>query len=101
MGSCDTEEHGICAGGTAQGLATCFKNERAFSDEFTIQPQKQGADANSIAPDGWVRDEHSGFGGKSILHHAAWVGSLPIFKILVEEGGADFLKRCSSCIDVF
>ena len=53
----------------------------------------QGADANSVAPDGWVRDEHSGFGGKSVLHHAAWVGSLPIFKILVEEGGSDFLKR--------
>ena len=41
----------------------------------------QGADPNSIAPDGWVRAEHSGVGGKSILHHAAYVGHLLCFKM--------------------
>ena len=36
----------------------------------------KGADANCISPDGWVRDEVSGKGGRSILHHAAYVGDL-------------------------
>ena len=53
----------------------------------------QGADANAMAPESWVREEHSNFSGKFVLHHAAWVGSFPIFQLLVEEGGGDFLKR--------
>jgi hypothetical protein len=36
----------------------------------------KGANACIIAPDGWVRDEASGKGGKSILHHAAYIGDL-------------------------
>lgn len=44
----------------------------------------EGVDVNFIAPDGWVRE--SGTGGRSLLHHAAWIGDLRIFKILVEHG---------------
>jgi hypothetical protein len=78
----------------------------------------KGANASSIAPDGWVRDEASGKGGKSVLHHAAYVGDLgkcicflfirmhvacphrspvdartAVFIELVEQGGADMNKR--------
>eukprot|EP00281_Chroomonas_sp_CCMP1168_P015207 CAMPEP_0206211644 /NCGR_PEP_ID=MMETSP0047_2-20121206/102_1 /ASSEMBLY_ACC=CAM_ASM_000192 /TAXON_ID=195065 /ORGANISM="Chroomonas mesostigmatica_cf, Strain CCMP1168" /LENGTH=295 /DNA_ID=CAMNT_0053633547 /DNA_START=15 /DNA_END=899 /DNA_ORIENTATION=- len=53
----------------------------------------KGADANCISPDGWVRDEVSGKGGRSILHHAAYVGDLPVFRFLVEQSGADMLRR--------
>jgi hypothetical protein len=38
----------------------------------------KGADATCIAPDGWVRSEASGKGGRSILHHAAYVGDLDV-----------------------
>jgi len=45
----------------------------------------KGADATCIAPDGWVRSEASGKGGRSILHHAAYVGDL------------DVRCRCTTC----
>ena len=46
--------------------------------------QQQCVDVNFIAPDGWVKV--AGSGGKSLLHQAAWMGDLDIFKVLVEAG---------------
>eukprot|EP00759_Apiculatamorpha_spiralis_P020610 PhF_6_TR25873/c0_g1_i2/m.36577 len=47
---------------------------------------KQNVDVNFIAPDGWVRE--AGGGGRTLLHHAAWVGDLDIFVFLVEHGAS-------------
>ncbi len=46
-------------------------------------------DVDFIAPDGWVRSTDAGAGGKTLLHHAAWVGDARIFAFLYEHG-ADF-----------
>ena len=57
---------------------------------------RQGADPNMVCPDGWVRDENrpkEGGVGRSVLHHAAWAGDLPIFKALVEAGADVGRKR--------
>ena len=57
---------------------------------------RQGADPNMICPDGWVRDEcrpKEGGVGRSILHHAAWAGDLPIFCALVDAGADVERKR--------
>ena len=51
--------------------------------------ERDGVDVNFVAPDGWVRE--AGPGGKSLLHQAAWVGDLEVFKYLVEHG-ADFCE---------
>ena len=50
---------------------------------------QQGGDPNLICGDGWVKAECAGKKGtgKPILHHAAWVGDLEIFRALVEAGG--------------
>lgn len=53
---------------------------------------RAGADPNILASDGWVRAEHAGKGGKSLLHHAVWGGNIEVFKALV-EAGADFNAR--------
>jgi ankyrin repeat protein len=53
--------------------------------------EKDEVDVDFIAPDGWVRE--SGHGGKSLLHHAAWIGDLTIFKLLVEHGADPHLPR--------
>jgi len=46
-------------------------------------------DVNFKAPDGWVNAP--GGGGKTLLHHAAWVGDLAVFRYLVEKG-ADYCQ---------
>ncbi|CAM9703752.1 unnamed protein product, partial [Ectocarpus fasciculatus] len=55
-----------------------------------------GGDVNMTCRDNFVRKEAAansgGNTGKSLLHHAAWIGSLPIFKFLV-ECGADINRR--------
>eukprot|EP01083_Nonionella_stella_P274905 933528_1 len=53
----------------------------------------QNADVNMICPDGWVRDEHAGGGGRTLLHHAAWAGSLPVFVFLGTHGGNPLQRR--------
>lgn len=52
-----------------------------------------GANVDILASDGWVRDEHAGRGGKSLLHHAVWVGDLDIFVTLVEHGADPAARR--------
>lgn len=59
------------------------------------QAVKMGANVNQTCPDSFVRKEvaaESANVGKSLLHHAAWVGNFDIFKFLVESG-ADIHKR--------
>lgn len=49
-----------------------------------------------VTPDGWVREgmrAKNNQVGKSLLHHAAWVGDLSVFKLLVEAGGDVNKKR--------
>jgi len=49
-----------------------------------------------VTPDGWVRDGMRAKNrevGRTLLHHAAWVGNLPVFKLLVESGGDVNKKR--------
>ena len=59
---------------------------------------RMGANVDMICSDSFVRKEMASAPmgnkkiGKSLLHHAAWIGSLPIFKELV-EAGADINKR--------
>jgi ankyrin repeat protein len=51
---------------------------------------KRGADANMTCPDSFVRTEmaprNTGT-GRSLLHHAAFVGNLEVFRAIVEAGG--------------
>ena len=57
---------------------------------------RRGADVNMICSDGFVREEMAAKKrgiGRSLLHHAAWVGDLEIFKLLVEQGGDVTRKR--------
>mmetsp|Transcript_9552 Transcript_9552/g.14377 ORF Transcript_9552/g.14377 Transcript_9552/m.14377 type:complete len:452 (-) Transcript_9552:98-1453(-) len=63
--------------------------------EEVVRAVKSGGNVNMTCTDSWVRGEvaaKSAGTGKSLLHHAAWIGSLPIFKYLV-ECGADFERR--------
>ena len=56
---------------------------------------KGGADPNMVCPDGWVREEcrpRNGQVGRSLLHHAAFMGDLEIFKFLC-SAGADHARR--------
>ena len=57
-----------------------------------IKMIRMGANIEMIASDGWVRDEHAGRGGKSLIHHAVWVGNFDMFKVLV-DAGADYSAR--------
>lgn len=52
----------------------------------------KGADASCIAPDGWVRSEASGKGGRSILHHAAYIGDLEV-RVPLHPGGKGIALR--------
>ena len=55
----------------------------------------RGANPSMICPDGWVRGECAPKDpntGRSLLHHAAFIGDLEIFKSIVEAGG-DVDKR--------
>lgn len=42
-------------------------------------------DVNFIAPDGWAGVP--GKGGRSLMHHAAWIGDADIFALLLSHGG--------------
>ena len=69
---------------------------QAVSEKNLVEAQrmlKAGANVEMVASDGWVRDEHAGRGGKSLLHHAVWVGDLSIFKTLVEFGADPSARR--------
>jgi len=49
-----------------------------------------GADPNFISPDSFVRTEmapENAFTGKSLLHHAAFVGDFDVFRAIVDAGG--------------
>lgn len=55
-----------------------------------------GVNSNMICPDQWVRSEHAppdGSTGRSLLHHAAWAGSLQVFRLIVQHGGDVHRRR--------
>ena len=54
-----------------------------------------GADVNMVCPDGWVREENrtSKRGvGRSLLHHAAYVGDEQVFRLLVKVTAQPFFS---------
>ena len=51
---------------------------------------KKGADPNMTCPDNFVRTAmapKTKGTGRSLLHHAAWVGNINVFRAIVEAGG--------------
>jgi ankyrin repeat protein len=79
------------------GMAFALNGEGALWDAVTngdlaeVQKLlKKGADPNMTCPDNFVRTAmapKTKGTGRSLLHHAAWVGNLAVFRAIVEAGG--------------
>jgi ankyrin repeat protein len=57
---------------------------------------KAGANPSMVTPDGWVREEMRTKNrdvGRTLLHHAAYIGNFEIFKFIVDSGADIDRKR--------